>query len=103
MLIVVMAAAEITAIVFMVMTNSLTVQLSSLTLLKRSRNVFLILLEMHQKFMCSPASMIIHNMVVQELISWKRLTCQCLTWNVECLGLDTHVHDIHCIFMQIHM
>ena len=43
MLIVVMATTEITAIVFMVMSNNLTVQLSSLTLLTRSRNLFLLL------------------------------------------------------------
>ena len=45
--------------------------------------------------------MIIHNMVVQELISWKTLTCQCLTWNVECLGLDTHVHHMHIVLMYM--
>ena len=48
MLCVVMAAAEITAIVLMVMTNNLTVQLSSLTRLKISRHVCLILLVMRQ-------------------------------------------------------
>ena len=100
MLIVVMAPAEITAIVFMVMSNNLTVQLSSLTLLKRSRSAFLLLLGMHQRFMCFLASMITHNMVVQALISWKMLTRQCLIWNVECLGLDTHVHNIHCFHVN---
>ena len=53
--------------------------------------------------MCFLTSMTIHNMVVQELISWKTLTCQCLTWNVECLGLETHVHHIHLVFIKWHM
>ena len=41
------------------------------------------------------------SMVVQDLIRWKILTCQCLTWNEECLGLDTHVHNIHIVFIYM--